>query len=139
MTDPSLDAVPVAEWPLHLREMLGEAFSIVLAADTGPGTDAAGVEVGVVATEDGVFVRASNGPTSHWFRATRVLGRGTITVAGRTLPVRFTHPGPVDHPAVHDAVDAAFATKYRGLTAGIDSARARAATVRISPPPPSYL
>jgi hypothetical protein len=84
-----------------------------------------------VVVDGDLYARAYNGKRSRWYHAAERQGAGRITAAGRTREVTFeTLEGEIQ-----DAIDAAYRVKYRTspyLDAMI-SARARAATVRITP------
>ncbi|MEU3986310.1 DUF2255 family protein [Streptomyces sp. NPDC026672] len=129
----AMSAVRTRPWTVEELAALDTAFSLVLAARTDDGPPRGSVEIGVVVTPDGVFVRAHRGPVSGWFRATLARGLGTVRFGGRTVGVRFDRASPSDEPGVHDAIDEAYARKYGSLSGGIASERARAATVRLTP------
>lgn len=84
-----------------------------------------------VAVDGDLYVRAYNGRNSRWFNAARSQKAGRITAAGTTREVTFeTVAGDIN-----DRIDEAYRAKYRqspylDLMTG---ARARAATVRITP------
>jgi hypothetical protein len=84
-----------------------------------------------VVVDGEVYARAYNGRRSRWYQAAERQGAGRITAAGQTREVTFeTLEGNIQ-----DAIDAAYRAKYRTspyLDAMI-GARARAATVRITP------
>ncbi len=84
-----------------------------------------------VVVDDGVYVRAHNGKNSRWYQAALRQKAGRITAAGMTKEVSFE---PIDSE-INDRIDDAYRAKYNG-SAYLDamiSARARAATVRVSP------
>ncbi|MGK9169203.1 DUF2255 family protein [Inquilinus limosus] len=84
-----------------------------------------------VAVEDGLYVRAYNGPASRWYRAALRQKAGRIIAAGMTRDVAFA---PVDGP-IQGRIDDAYRAKYGGspYLAAMIGPRARAATVRIVP------
>ena len=128
-----MTATHTRQWTAQELAALDAAFSIVLAARTDDGPLRDSVEIGLVVTPDGAFVRAYRGPVSGWFQATQARGQGTIRFGGRTVPVRFDHAAPEDEPAIHDTIDRAYVRKYGGGSGGIATNRARATTVRIIP------
>ncbi|MEV6171399.1 DUF2255 family protein [Streptomyces sp. NPDC051954] len=128
-----MTATHTRQWTAQELAALDAAFSIVLAARTDDGPLRGSVEIGLVVTPDGVFVRAYRGPVSGWFQATQARGQGTIRFGGRTVPARFDHAAPEDEPAIHDTIDRAYVRKYGDGSGGIATDRARAATVRITP------
>ena len=78
-----------------------------------------------------LYVRAYNGTSSRWYQAASKQKAGQITAGGETTDVSFE---PVTG-GINERIDAAYLKKY---SAGpylklMISARARAATVRISP------
>lgn len=87
----------------------------------------------VVRLGDDIFVRSVNGPTSAWFRGTRVRQEGRIQAGGVERDVTF-----VDAEAgVDDRVDAAYRAKYghyaANIIASITSPEASATTMRLVP------
>jgi hypothetical protein len=84
-----------------------------------------------VAVDDALYVRAYNGRNSRWHQAALRQKAGRIVAAGMTKEVTFE---PVDGP-INDRIDEAYRAKYRGspYLAPMIGARARAATVRITP------
>jgi hypothetical protein len=84
-----------------------------------------------VAVEGGLYVRAYNGVNSRWFQAAMRQKAGRIFAAGMSADVVFA---PVAG-AVNDRIDDAYRIKYKSSAylAPMIGARARAATMRISP------
>ena len=84
-----------------------------------------------VAVDGDLYVRAYNGQSSRWYEAALQQKAGRIIAAGLTKEVGFE---PVEG-AFNDRVDDAYRAKYRGnpYLASMISARARSATVRITP------
>ena len=83
-------------------------------------------------TVDGdLYVRGYNERASRWYRAAVQQKAGRIVAAGLTKEVGFE---PVEG-AINDRIDDAYRAKYGGspYLAPMISARARAATVRITP------
>jgi hypothetical protein len=88
-----------------------------------------------VAVDGHLYVRAYNGQSSRWYQAALRQHAGRVLAAGLTKEVGFE---PVDAD-INDRIDEAYRVKYRGspyLNPMID-ARARAATVRITPRDPN--
>ncbi len=87
-----------------------------------------GVRVG-----DDIYVRSVNGPTSAWFRGTRVRHEGRVEAGGVEKDVAFED---VDGE-INDAVDSAYRTKYGRYSANtiqrITSANAGSTTMRLLP------
>jgi hypothetical protein len=76
-------------------------------------------------------VRAYNGQSSRWYQAAMRQKAGRIVAAGLTKEVAFE---PVDAD-INNRIDEAYRVKYRGspYLSPMIGARARAATVRITP------
>jgi hypothetical protein len=84
-----------------------------------------------VAVDGALYVRPYNGRNSRWYQAALSQKAGRITAAGLTRDVAFE---PVDGP-INDAIDDVYRAKYRSspYLGPMIGARARAATVRITP------
>jgi hypothetical protein len=83
-------------------------------------------------TVDGdLYVRAFSGLESRWYQAAVSQRAGRITSAGLTRAVDFE---PVTGP-INERIDAAYRAKYTGspYLGPMVAARARAATIRITP------
>ncbi len=80
---------------------------------------------------DALYVRAYSGKDSRWYQAALRQKAGRITAAGLTKEVAFYE---VDG-AINDRIDDAYKAKYKGNSYlnPMISARARSATVRITP------
>ena len=84
-----------------------------------------------VVVDGELYVRAYNGTSSRWHHAASKQKAGQITSAGQTTEVSFE---PVAGE-INERIDAAYRDKYSSspYLNPMISARARAATVRISP------
>lgn len=84
-----------------------------------------------VVVDGDLYVRGYNGQKSRWYQAAIRQHAGRITAAGMTKEVSFQ---PVDG-AINDRIDDAYRQKYSAspYLAPMISARARAATVRVTP------
>ncbi|MBY5396662.1 DUF2255 family protein [Rhizobium leguminosarum] len=84
-----------------------------------------------VVVDGSLYVRGYHGQKSRWYQAAVQQKAGRIIAAGMTRTVAFK---PVDGP-INDRIDDAYRAKYRKsqYLAPMVSARARAATVRITP------
>ena len=84
-----------------------------------------------VAVDGDLYVRAYNGQSSRWYQAALRQKAGRIIAAGLTRDVAFE---AVDG-AINDHIDEGYLAKYRGnpYLASMISARARSATVRVTP------
>jgi hypothetical protein len=87
-----------------------------------------------VAVDGDLYVRAYNGRDSRWYKSALRQKAGRVVAAGLTREVSFA---PVDG-AVNDRIDDAYRVKYRGspYLDPMIGARARAATIRITPRDP---
>ena len=84
-----------------------------------------------VVVDDSLYVRAYGGQRSRWYQAAKRQRAGRITVAGMTRNVAFE----LVDGAINDRVDDAYRVKYRDspYLDPMVSARARAATVKVTP------
>jgi hypothetical protein len=84
-----------------------------------------------VAVDGDLYVRAYNGQSSRWYQAAMRQQAGRVLAAGLTKEVAFE---PVDAD-INDRIDEVHRVKYRGSPClnPMIGARARAATVRITP------
>jgi hypothetical protein len=84
-----------------------------------------------VVVDDGLYVRAYNGPKSSWYQAAIRQNAGRILAAGMTKEVSFA---PVEG-SLDDRIDDAYRAKYKGspYLSPMVGARARSATIRVSP------
>lgn len=84
-----------------------------------------------VAAGDALYVRGYNGIESRWYQAALRQKAGRIIAAGMTREVAFEPVGG----SVNDSIDDAYRSKYSGspYLKPMIGARARAATVRITP------
>ena len=84
-----------------------------------------------VAVDGDLYVRAYNGTRSRWYAAAMRQHAGRITAAGVTREVTFQ---PVEGP-LNDRIDDAYRAKYSSspYLGPMIGARARAATVRVTP------
>lgn len=87
----------------------------------------------VVRHGDELYVRSVKGPTSDWFRSTRVRHEGHIQAGGVGKEVTFVDAGH----GLEDQIDAAYRSKYRRYDASIVnstlSPQARATTIKLVP------
>jgi hypothetical protein len=87
-----------------------------------------------VAVDGNLHVRAYNGQSSRWYQAALRQKAGSIVTAGQTIEVAFERADE----ALNDRIDEAYQVKYRGnpYLEPMIGARARSATVRITPVDP---
>ena len=87
------------------------------------------VIIWMVTLDNELYVRSVNGPDAAWFRGTQVAGLGHISAGGIDADVAFSRVTDID-----DELDAAYAAKYpqyRSAVDRINSAVARATTLRV--------
>jgi hypothetical protein len=84
-----------------------------------------------VAVDGDLYVRAYHGQASRWYQAALRHTVGRITAAGLTKAVRFESV----EGAINDRIDDAYHAKYRANSylSSMISARARSATIRVTP------
>ncbi|WNG86477.1 DUF2255 family protein [Mycobacterium sp. ITM-2016-00317] len=126
-------------WPKDQLDRLGAAEEIRIAGRRRDGSLRRPVIVWVVRIGDELFTRSVNGADAGWFRGTRARHEGHVSGGGVEADVDFLGIGDVDdidHGALHNAVDAAYRSKYakyRGPVAAITSPMARATTLKLLP------
>lgn len=113
-----------------LREIAGTDEILVL-PDRDDGKPARATRIWCVTVDGALYARGYNGTDSKWYRAATRQQTGTIRTKHISREITFE---PVEGP-INDRIDDAYRTKYRGSAylAPMISARARAATVQISP------
>lgn len=84
-----------------------------------------------VVVDGDLYVRAYNGRNSRWYRSAMEQAAGRITAAGATRDVAFAPAEAALNGPIDDAYRAKYATSP--YLAPMIGARARAATVRITP------
>jgi hypothetical protein len=123
----------VTAWTSEELEKIGAADELELASARRDGTLRRPVTIWVVRHGDDLSVRSVNGRTSSWFRGTQDRHEGHIGAGGVDKDVRFAEA----RADVHDAIDAAYHTKYdRYPAAYVDptvTPEARAATIKLEP------
>ena len=119
-------------WPKEELKKIAEADDLRIAPLREDGTTyGTPTWIWSVAADGDLYVRAYNGKDSRWHKAAMRQKAGRISAAGMTKLVRFD---PVEGQ-INDRIDEAYRAKYGAspyLKAMI-GARARAATVRITP------
>jgi hypothetical protein len=114
-------------WADDELTVLGATESMILTA----GATDEHVEVGVVVVDGAVFVRASRGTRSAWYRAALAEHHGVIRAGELVKHVDFA----AADPELADAIDSAYQTKYdyHGAIAFVTTPAARAATLALTP------
>jgi hypothetical protein len=120
-------------WTNDELTKIGSAEELEIAPRRHDGSLARPRTIWVVRHGDDLYVRSVNGRTSAWFRATQASHEGHISAGGVSKDVTLADPGD----DIGDDLDAAYRDKYHRYAAsivdGINSPRARAATLRLVP------
>jgi len=103
-------------WTSNELNKIGTAEELQIASVRRDGTLRKPVTIWVVRVGDDLYVRSVNGPTSAWFRGTRVHHAGRVWAGGVEKDVAFVEE---TDPDSNDQVDAAYRTKYRRYAASI--------------------
>jgi hypothetical protein len=121
-------------WTSNEINTIGGAEELALAARRADGTLRHPVTIWVVRHGYDLYVRAFKGPNGRWFRDAREGGVGRIRAGGVEREVAFVAE---PDPAINDALDADYRTKYRRFDAQyVDpmvTPAARAATLKLVP------
>jgi hypothetical protein len=119
-------------WPKDQLKKIAEADDLHIAPLREDGaTYGTPTWIWSVAVDGDLYVRAYNGKDSRWHKAAMRQKAGRIAAAGMTRDVTFE---PARGP-VNDRIDDAYRAKYHAspYLSPMIGARARAATVRITP------
>jgi hypothetical protein len=123
----------MAAWLKAELEKIAEADDLHIAPFRDDGvTYGTATWIWSVVVDGALYVRAYHGQASRWYRAALRQKAGRIIAAGMTKEVTLE---PVDGP-INDRVDEAYRRKYGGspYLEPMIGARARSATVRVTPP-----
>lgn len=96
-------------WSAGELDTIGRTEEIEIAALRSDGTLRKPVIIWVARLDDGLYVRSAYGRTAAWYRGTQARREGRIKAGSVEKHVTFE----AAEPALHDAIDAAFRTKYR--------------------------
>ena len=119
-------------WPQDELQKIAEADDLHIAPLRPDGTTyGTPTWIWSVAIDGDLYVRAYNGQSSRWYQAAMRHHAGRVLVAGLTKEVAFEPVGA----DIEDRIDDAYRVKYRDspYLNSMIGARARAATVRITP------
>jgi hypothetical protein len=122
-------------WTKDQLDRLGEGQEMRIAGRRPDGLVRKPVIVWMVRVGDDLYTRSVNGSDAAWLRGTRVLHEGHISAGGVEVDVNFLDVTG-DEDAIHDAVDAAYRSKYGQYpspVAAITSPAARATTLKVVP------
>jgi hypothetical protein len=122
----------VSTWPTDKLRKIAEADDLHISPFRADGvTYGTPTWIWSVTVDGALYVRGYNGTRSRWYQAAVRQKAGRIIVAGMTLQVGFESiEGPIN-----DRIDDAYRAKYHdsAYLGPMISARARAATVQVSP------
>ncbi len=120
-------------WTSNELNKIGGAEELQIASLQSDGTLRKPVIIWVVRLGDDLYVRAVNGRSGAWFRATQVRHEGHIQAGGVDKDVTFVDADP----NLNDQVDAAYRAKYRRYAANIVNTiltpQARESTIKLVP------
>jgi hypothetical protein len=112
-----------------------EHDELTIASRRADGSLRPGRIIWAVEHDGDLYVRSVNGPDAAWYRGTRTRHEGRITAGGHAEDVTFADA--TGDPALDDAIDRAYRSKYRRYAADIldhiTSAPARSTTMRLVP------
>lgn len=123
----------MATWtPDELGKIAG-ADELRIASERDDGTMSSQRTIWVVRHEDDLYVRSVNGPSSAWYRGTRLRRLGHIRAGGVSRDVSFADP----EPDTGEQLDAEYRAKYRRYAPNIVNSvltpQARSATIKLVP------
>lgn len=121
-------------WTADQLHRLARAQELRVAGRRTDGSLRPLVIVWAVVVDGAVLLRSVRGAEGGWYRGVVQLHEGRIESGGVNADVRFTDV-PADDP-LQDAIDAAYAAKYRAYPGSVESitaAGARATTLRVDP------
>ena len=122
-------------WTRAELDRIGNAEELQIASLRNNGTLRKPVIIWVVRVGDELYVRSVNGRGSTWFRGIQQRHEGHIRAGGVQKDVSFVEE---TDPGLNEQIDAAYRTKYNYYPSGVDhinSAAARAATIKLVPRP----
>lgn len=123
----------MASWTPDELARIGDAEELQIAGLQQDGTLRKPVIIWVVRHGDGLYVRSYKGVGAGWFRGTQERQAGCIWAGGLEKDVLFAAE---TNPAINDAIDAIYATKYRHEAQWVPpvlTPTARATTLKIVP------
>ncbi len=120
-------------WTSDELDRIGAADELRIATRRRDGSLRRPVTIWVVRHGDDLYVRSVNGLAGRWHRNAEASHEGHVEAGGVARDVTFVDADP----AVADALDAAYRSKYRRFDASIVgtvvSPQARAATLKLVP------
>jgi hypothetical protein len=123
----------MANWTSNELDRVGKADELQIVTVRSDGTLRKPVTIWVVRHGDDLYVRSGYGDRAAWYRGTQQRRDGRIIAGGVEKDVRFKDADP----ALNDAVDAAYRSKYlRHGAQWVDpmvAAEARSTTIKLVP------
>jgi hypothetical protein len=122
----------MSAWANDELQRIAETDELEIAAVRSNGELRRPTPIWVVRADEDLYVRGAYGPSTGWFRVARASGAAHVRAGGVERDVRIEDA----HPAVYDAVDAAYRSKYGRYASIVDSITtdaARALTLRLVP------
>lgn len=101
----------MTEWTKEELNNIGNAEELEIASLRRDGSLRKPTTIWVVRVADDLYVRSAYGPTSAWFRGTRVRHEGRIRTNGVEKNVSFVDIGADAN--LNEQIDTAYRTKYR--------------------------
>ena len=98
----------MTDWTAAELDTIGSAEEIEIAGLRADGTLRKPVIIWIARLKDDLFVRSAYGRTAAWYRGTQARHEGRIKAGSVEKDVSFE----AVETALHDAIDAAFRTKY---------------------------
>jgi len=99
----------MAKWTRDELDRIGKADELQIVTLRRDGTARKPVTIWVVRHGDDLFVRSGYGDRAAWYRGAQQRRDGHIKAGGIDKDVRFE---PAADPALNDAIDAAYRSKY---------------------------
>lgn len=121
------------DWPIDTLTAIAASDDLQISPFRADGTTyGTPTWIWSVVVNGALYVRAYNGTSSRWYASATQQRAGRIRAAGERHEVTFT---PETTPAVNDAIDAAYQTKYQGspYLPPMITGSTRAATIRVEP------
>ena len=120
-------------WTAAELDTIGRAKEIDIAALRADGTLRKPVTIWIARAGDDVYIRSADSRTAAWYRGTQARHEGHIKAGDLSKDITFA---PAD-PALYDAIDDAFRTKYRSQPAQyvnmVLTDEARFTTLKLTP------
>ncbi len=120
-------------WTATELDTIGRTKEIEIAALRPDGTLRKPVIIWIARLDDSLYVRSAYSRTAAWYKGIQARHEGRIKAGSVEKDVTFE----TVEPALHDAIDAAFRTKYRGHPVQyvnmVLTEEARFTTLRLTP------